>query len=154
MGSRKDHITGQDRAQIARSCWANGKKRDGTHQRLAQEYQMTRQSVYNIRRKAEEVLPAALEPGRHGPAPWSQMVTVTRHHLVRSVLVLFQHGVSERDLPECLAQMLRSRPALGWISTRLTELAQRAQAQNACWSPAIGEGLAGGETKASTQNEH
>jgi hypothetical protein len=120
-------------------------KRDGTRQRLAQEYQMTRQSVYNIARRAEEVLPAALEPGRHGPVPWSQTVAVTRDHLVRSVLVLFQHGVSERDTPECLDQMLRSRPALGWVSARLTEMAQRAQAQNARWAPAIGEGLAGDE---------
>lgn len=145
MGNRKDHITGRERAQIARVCWVAGTKRDGSRQRLAQEYQMTRQSVYNIARKAEEVLPAALEPGRHGPAPWPQTVTVTRDHLVRSVLVLFQHGVSERDMPECLEQMLWSHPALGWVSARLKELAQQARAQNACWTPAIGEGLAGDE---------
>lgn len=145
MGNRKDHITGAERAQIAQACWAAGPKRDGTRQRLAQEYQMSRQSVYNIMRKAEEVLPAALEPGRHGPAPWSSTVEVTRDHLVRSVLVLFQHGVSERDMPECLDQMLRSRPALGWVSARLGELAAQAAGVNAHWAPAIGEGLAGDE---------
>ena len=145
MGNRKDHITGPDRAQIARACWAAGTKRDGTRQRLAQAYQMTRQSVYNIERKAWKVLPAALEPGRHGPAPWSQTVEVTRDHLVRSVLVLFQNRVCERAMPECLDQMLRSRPALGWVSAQLTELAQQAQAQSTRWSPAIGEGLAGDE---------
>ena len=145
MGNRRDHITGADRAQIARACWAAGDKRDGTRQRLAQEYQVTRQTVHNIVRQAEEVLPAAVEPGRHGPAPWSQTVEVTRDHLRRSVLVLFKNGVSERDMPECLDQMLHSRPALGWVSTRLTELAQQAQAQNARWAPAIGEGLAGDE---------
>ena len=145
MGNRNDHITGADRAQIAQACWAAGPKRDGTRQRLAEAYQMSRQSVYNITRKAEEVLPAALAPGRHGPAPWSQTVAVTRDHLVRSVLVLFQHGVSERDMPVCLEQMLRSRPALGWVSARLGELAAQAAVVNAHWTPATGEGLAADE---------
>lgn len=145
MGSRNDHITGQDRAQIARACWAAGKKRDGTRQRLAQEYQMTRQSVHNIVSKAEAVLPAALEPGRHGPVPWAQAVEVTRDHLVRSVLTLYRGTMSERAMPDCLEQILGVRPALGWISARLAELAERAAAVNGQWAPAIGEGLAGDE---------
>ncbi len=145
MGNRKDHITGADRAQIALACWAAGPKRDGTRQRLAEAYQMSRQSVYNIMRKAAEVLPAALEPGRHGPAPQSRTVEVTRDHLVRSVLVLFQHGVSERDIPACLEQMLCSRPAVAWVSARLGELAAQAAVVNAQWRPATGEGLAADE---------
>jgi len=145
VGSRKDHITGTERAQIALACWATGDKHDGTRQRLAQEHQIARQSVYNIARKAREVLPVALEPGRHGPAPWSQTVEVSRGHLVRSVLVLFRHGVSEREMPDCLEQILGPRPALGWVSGRLAELAGRAAGVNAQWMPAIGEGLAGDE---------
>lgn len=145
MGNRKDHITGAERAQIAQACWAAGKKRDGTRQRLAQEYQMTRQSVHNIERKAREVLPAALEPGRHGPTPWSQTVEVTRDHLIRSVLALYRSAVSERDMSECLEQTLFVRPSLGWVSARLSELAAQATRVNAQWAPAIGEGQAGDE---------
>jgi hypothetical protein len=145
VGNRKDHITGAERAQIAQACWAAGPKRDGTRQRLAQEYQMSRQSVYNITRKAEEVLPGALEPGRHGPAPWSQTVDVTRDHLIRSVLALYRSAVSERDMPDCLAQILFVQPSLSWVSARLGELAAQAAVVNAHWAPAIGEGLAGDE---------
>jgi hypothetical protein len=145
VGNRKDHITGPDRAQIAQACWAAGQKRDGTRQRLAQEYQMTRQSVYNIVNKAKEVLPAALEPGRHGPAPWSQTVEVTRDHLIRSVLALYDSAVSERDMPACLEQILFVQPSLGWVSAQLAQLAAQATVVNAQWVPAIGEGLAGDE---------
>lgn len=145
MGNRQDHITGADRAQIALVCWAAGTKRDGTRQRLAQEYQMSRQSVYNIVRKAEESLAVALVPGRHGPAPQSRSVTVTRDHLVRSVLVLFQSGVSERAMPRCLEHMLGWRPSLGWVSGQLAALAAQAAVVNAQWIPAVGEGLAGDE---------
>lgn len=144
MGPRRDDITGWDRAQIARQCWAAG-KRDGTRRHLAQEYQITRRSVYTIEQKAREVLPAALEPGRHGPAPWSHSVEVTREHLVRSVLVLYRSGVSQRKTQYCLDQMLGAHPALGWVSERLNELAGRATEINAQWSPDIGEGLAGDE---------
>jgi hypothetical protein len=145
VGNRNDHITGADRAQIARACWAAGPKRDGTRQRLAEAYQMSRQSVYNITRQAEEVLPTALAPGRHGPAPWSQLVEVTRDHLIRSVLALYRSAVSERDMPDCLAQILFVQPSLSWVSARLGELAAQATGVNAQWTPAIGEGLAGDE---------
>jgi len=145
VGNRKDHITGADRAQIALACWAAGTKRDGTRQRLAQEYQMSRQSVYNIVRRAEKALAVALVPGRHGPAPQSRSVTVTRDHLVRSVLVLFQSGVSERAMPRCLEHMLGWRPSLGWVSGQLAALAAQAAVVNAQWIPAVGEGLAGDE---------
>jgi hypothetical protein len=112
---------------------------------LAEAYQMSRQSVYNITRKAEEVLPAALAPGRHGPAPWSQTVAVTRDHLIRSVLALYRSAVSERDMPGCLEQILFVQPSLSWVSARLGELAAQATVVNAQWAPAIGEGLAGDE---------
>jgi hypothetical protein len=144
VGPRRDDITGWDRAQMALQCWAAG-KRDGTRQRLAQEYQITRRTVYNIEQKAREVLPAALEPGRHGPAPWPHSVEVTREHLIRSVLVLYRSGVSQRKTQDCLEQMLGAHPALGWVSERLSELADRATEINAQWSPGIGEGLAGDE---------
>jgi hypothetical protein len=65
--------------------------------------------------------------------------------LIRSVLVLYESGVSERDTQYCLRQMLGVHPALGWVSERLGELARQAAQVNAQWMPSIGEGLAGDE---------
>ncbi len=145
MGNRHDDITGQQRAQIALACWRAGNHHDGTQKRLAQEHHLSRQSVYNITCKAERYLPAALEPGRHGPTPWAQTVEVTRAHVVRSVLALFRGGMSERDMPECLQQILGVDPALGWVSERLTELEHGAAQVNAQWVPPQAEGLAADE---------
>ena len=144
VGARRHDITGWDRAQIAQRCWAAG-PRDGTRQRLAQAYQITRRTIYNIEQKARKVLPEALRPGPHGPISWSHTVQVTRDHLIRSVLVLYESGVSERDTQYCLQQMLGSRPSLGWVCERLGELAKQATQVNAQWRPSIGEGLAGDE---------
>jgi hypothetical protein len=45
----------------------------------------------------------------------------------------------------CLRQMLGIRPALGWVSERLSKLPRRATQVNAQWKPSIGESLAGDE---------
>jgi hypothetical protein len=144
VGARRDDITGWERAQIAWQCWAAG-PRDGTRQRLAQANQITRRTIYNIEQKAREVLPEALEPGPHGPTLRCSTVEVTREHLIRSVLVLYESGVSERDTQYCLQQMLGVQPALGWVSERLGELARQATQVNTQWRPSIGESLAGDE---------
>ena len=71
MAARHDNLTGADRAEIAIEYWAARGKRDKTVQRLAEEYDISRQTVHNIGRKVRKMLPLVLEPGRHGPAPES-----------------------------------------------------------------------------------
>lgn len=145
MGSRRDDITGTQRAQIALQCFATKGKWDGTRKHLAATYGISRQSINHIERKARKVLPMALEPGRHGPTPQAHTVEVTRDHLIRSVLVLTDSRMPERKIPYCVEQILGHRPALGWVSERVSELALRAAQVNEQWTPAIGEGLAADE---------
>jgi hypothetical protein len=134
-----------ERAQIAMACLAAKGKRDGTRKRLAEQHGITRQSIYNIERKAREMLPIVLKPGQHGPLPKNKTVEVTREHLVRSSLVLMESGVTRRKTQYCMEQMLHHRPALGWVSERLGELAEQAAQRNAAWEPIIREGLSGDE---------
>lgn len=76
------------------------------------------------RTKGASSVAEALEPGPHGPTAWSNTIKVTREHLMRSVLVLYESGVSERDTQYCLQQMLGIRPALGWVSSQITQASQ------------------------------
>jgi len=145
MGNRRDDITGTQRTQIALACLAATGKRDGTIQQVAQAHGISRQSVHYIVRRAGAVLPAALEPGPHGPTPLSHQLDVTRGHLRRSVMVLLDCRVPERLMPYCLEQLLAHRPSLGWVSGQVRDLARRAAQVNEAWTPSVGEGLAADE---------
>jgi transposase-like protein len=145
MSRRRDDITGEVRAQIVLECLAAGEKRDGTRQGLAKRYGMSRQSIYNLEQQTRAGLAELLEPGGHGPRAKVREVTVTPEHVLRSIAVLADSAVSERKMQSCLEQMLGCRPSLGWISTRLRRLAERAAAVNASWQPEIGEALAADE---------
>lgn len=66
MGTRRDDITGEQRAQIAIEVLSTYRPH-GTVMRLAKEYDVSRQTIYNIAGAGEEVLRKELEPGQHGP---------------------------------------------------------------------------------------
>lgn len=102
MAARRDDISGTDRARIALECLAARGKRDGTVNRIAKEYGITRKSVNNIVNKACEVLPLTLEPGPHGRAPVEKTIPVNRNRLVRNTVVLTENGVSQRGVSDCL----------------------------------------------------
>jgi hypothetical protein len=145
MSHRRDDITGAVRAQIALQCLAAGERRDGTRQALAEQYGLSRQSVYLIEQQARAALPDVLQPKGHGPVAPGQTVTVTPAHVLRSVLALADSAVPERKMQTCLAQILGYRPSLGWLSQTLAGLAARAAQVNAQWQPDIHELLAGDE---------
>lgn len=145
MAPRRDDITGAERAHIARECWAAQEKRDGTVQRLADRYGITRQSVNNIERKAREWLPIVLEPGPHGRHPTEKIVQVDRNRLVRGTVVLTENGVSQRGVSACLEELVDTRRSPGWVNAELAKVEKKAAAVNEQWHPAAGETLSGDE---------
>ena len=145
MAPRRDDITGTERAHIVLKCWAAKGKRDGTIQRLADQYGITRQSVNAIECKARELLPIVLEPGPHGRHPTEKTIQVDRNRLVRGTVVLTENGVSQRGVSSCLEELLDTEMSLGWINAELTKVEEKAAAVNEQWQPAIGETLSGDE---------
>jgi hypothetical protein len=145
MSRRRDDITGAVRAQIAVQCLAAGPEQAAVRQALLAQYDLTRQSLYNITQRARAGLAELLAPPGHGPMAAVRPIQVTPEHVLRSLLVLADSGVSERKMQSCLTEILGCTPSLGWISGQLQRLGQRAAQVNASWQPALGEGLAADE---------
>ena len=93
MGARKDHITGMDRAQIAIETLATYRPY-GKVSRLAEKYQVSRQTIYTVAAKGKALLEQGMEPGAHGAVVKRKMVRVDQEHVERSTLVLTRFGVS------------------------------------------------------------
>jgi hypothetical protein len=145
VAARRDDITGADRAHIALECWAARGKRAGTPQRLAEQYDITRQSVNNVERKAREMLPIVLEPGPHGRRPAEKTIQVDRNRLVRGTVVLTEEGVSQRGVSVCLGELLDTPVSPSWINTELAKVEKRAAVVNRQWQPVVKETLSGDE---------
>ena len=151
VAARRDDLTGVERADIALTSWAAQGKRDGTVQELAEEYSISRQSVRNIERQAREALSSMLEPGRHGPAPQSDSIAVTREHLQRSCVVLTEVGVSQRNITFCLDEMLDRGMSPAGVNAELAKVEELAAALNQEWQPLVAETLSGDEIYANGQ---
>lgn len=144
MSTRRDDIPVVVRKQIGVAALAP-RRPWGEVSRLAREHEISRQTVYDIAAKTEEVLLKGLGPGRHGPQPQETLIRVDRNRLVRGTLVLTDAGVSERDIEMCLEEMLDTRVSPSWVNSRLAELERAAEQVNASWRPSVGESLAGDE---------
>jgi hypothetical protein len=145
VAARRSDITGSKRADIAMECWAAQGKRDGTHQRVADQYGITRQSVNNIERKARETLPIVLEPGPHGRQPTEKTIRVDRNRLVRGTVVLTGEGVSQRGVSVCLEELLDTQVSSSWANVELAKVEEKASIVNAQWQPMVKETLSGDE---------
>jgi len=132
------------RVQIAVKV-LNTERPRGTITELAEEYAVTRQTVYNIGSAGEQVLLEGLEPGPHGPQPQESTIQVDRNRLVRGALVLAGEGVSQRGVPRCLSEMLDTQLSPSWVNGELAKAEAAATTVNANWHPAGGETLAGDE---------
>ncbi|HXV43387.1 MAG TPA: hypothetical protein VEC96_10010 [Anaerolineae bacterium] len=150
MGTRRDDITSDQRAQIAITMLGSARSH-GTASQLAGSYAVSRQTVYNIAAKGHEVLRQGLQPGPHGPHWEEKKITVDVNRLRRGSVVLTEVGVSQRDVGVCLAELLDTQPSLGWINGVLDEVETAAAAVNQNWQPQIGETLAGDELYANGQ---
>ncbi|HNT77086.1 MAG TPA: hypothetical protein PKH77_18910 [Anaerolineae bacterium] len=132
------------RAQIAIEV-LNTERPRGTITRLAEEYAVTRQTIYEIGDAGERVLLAGLAPEPHGPQPRERTIHVDRNRLVRSVVALTSAGVSQRGVPRCLAELLDTELSPSWVNGELAKAEAAATTVNAGWHPAVGETLAGDE---------
>ena len=144
MGTRRDDITGMERAQIAIEVLPAYRPR-GLVTELAQTHQVSRQTIYSIAAAGKACLDAKMQPGPHGPCPAEKDVRVDRNRLVRSTVVLTEAGVSQRDIGFCLQEMLDTRRSAAWVNAELSRREVLAAAVNASWQPSITETLSGDE---------
>jgi len=144
MGKRRDDITNNQRTQIALAV-LQPDRTHGTITRLAKQYQVSRQTIYDIGAVGEQVLRTGLLVGPHGPQPCEKTLRVDRNRLVRGTVVLTSAGVSQRSIPQCLAELLDTPVSAGWVNGELAKVEAAAAMVNATWQPAVGETLAGDE---------
>ncbi len=150
MGTRRDDITSDQRAQIAIEMLAPGRSY-GTVKQLSQSYVVSRQTVYNLATKGWQVLQQGMQPGPHGPHWDEKTITVDVNRLRRGSVVLSEVGVSQRDVGVCLGELLDTTPSLGWVNGVLSQVEAVAAQVNQSWQPQIGETLAGDEIYANGQ---
>jgi hypothetical protein len=150
MGTRRDDITSDQRAQIAIEMLAPGRSY-GTVKQLSQNYVVSRQTLYQLAAKGRQVLQQGMQPGPHGPHWVEQTITVDINRLKRGSVVLTEVGVSQRDVAGCLGELLDTTPSLGWVNGVLSQAETAAAEVNQRWQPQIGETLSGDEIYANGQ---
>ena len=123
----------------------------GTASQLADNYTVSRQTIYNIAAKGWQVLRQGLQPGPHGPHWGEKLLKVDANRLKRGSVVLTEVGVSQRDVEVCLGELLDTRPSLGWVNGVLSQAEAAAAEVNQTWQPHIGETLSGDEIYANGQ---
>ncbi len=144
MGARKDHITGIERAQIAIEMLPSYRPY-GTVSQLKQKYEISRQAIYKIAEKGKALLSQGMEPGRHGARIVEKSVRVNREHVERSTVVLTEAGVSQRDIPICLEELLGTSLSSSWVNAQLVKVEKKAAEINQAWHPVVEETLSGDE---------
>ena len=150
MGTRRDDITSDQRAQIAITMLASDRLY-GTASQLAGSYAVSRQTVYNLAAKGWQILRQGLQPGPHGPHWAEKTITVNANRLRRGSVVLTEVGVSQRDVGVCLGELLDTTPWPGWVNGVLNQVEVVAAEVNQSWQPQIGETLSGDEIYANGQ---
>lgn len=150
MGIRRDDISAYQRTQIALAI-LSPQRCYGEVTHLANRYHLSRKSIYAIANKAYEVLLKLLEPEAHGPQAKETAIKVGRNRVVRAVGRLTLAGVSQRNVVDCVAEMLDTSVSLGWVNGRIAELEKAAASWNQHQHPDIGESLSGDELYANGQ---
>jgi hypothetical protein len=150
MGTRRDDITSDQRAQIAIAMLAPGRSY-GTVTQLSQNYVVSRQTLYQLAAKGRQVLQQGMQPGPHGPHWAEKTITVDINRLRRGSVVLTEVGVSQREVEVCLGELLDTSPSLGWVNGVLSQVEAAAAEVNQAWQPQIGETLSGDEIYANGQ---
>jgi hypothetical protein len=144
VGARRDDITSSQRAQIAievlspRRSW-------GTVSRLAEQYDISRETVYEIAATGNCVLVRGMQPMPHGPQPTEKVVRVDRNRLVRGTVALTEAGVSQRDVSFCLEELLDTALSPSWVNAQLAQIETTAGRVNGQWQPTVVETLSGDE---------
>ena len=144
MGARRDDITSQVRTQIAIAVLSPDRLY-GTISRLAARHAISRETVYKIAARGKEALLAGLEPRPHGPVLRERTIHVDRDRMVRGTVVLTEVGVSQRDIPLCLEELLDTERSPGWVNAEVAKAQEAARQVNGRWQPQVSETLSGDE---------
>lgn len=144
MGTRRDDITGKERAQIAIEMLASYRPH-GKVTQLAQKYVISRQAIYRIATIGKTILSQGMEAGPHGARIREKSVRVNREHIERSTVILTEAGVSQRDISNCLEELLETRLSASWVNAQLAQREQKAAQVNQEWKPNGEETLSGDE---------
>ena len=150
MGMRRDDISAYERTQIALTI-LSPKRCHGEVTHLANQYHLSRKSIYAIANRGYEVLVKLLKPEGHGPQGKEGPIKVDRNRVVRAVGQLTLAGVSQRNVVDCVEEMLDTSVSLGWVNGRIAELEKVASSWNQHEHPDIGESLSGDELYANGQ---
>ena len=150
MGTRRDDISSEQRAQIAMTMLSQGRTPEAVKE-LRESYRVSRQTLYEIAAKGWQVLQAGLQPGGRGPHWGEKTIRVDTNRLRRGSVVLTEVGVSQREVALCLGELLDTTPSLGWVNGVLSQVEAAAAEVNQGWQPQIGETLAGDEIYANGQ---
>lgn len=150
MGTRRDDISSEQRAQISIEVLASNREW-GKVVELAESYDVSRKTIYDIAGKGKQVLVAGMEPGPHGPHQAEKLIKVDRNRLVRGSVVLTAVGVSQRDVKLCLGELLDTEPSPSWVNATLAQVEAAAAGVNQAWQPHIEETLSGDEIYANGQ---
>lgn len=144
MGTRRDNITGKERAEIAMEVMPTSRPY-GTVTRLAREYAVSRQTIYTITGIGRDLLLQNMAPGQHGPRPEEKVVMVNRDRLTRSAVMLTWAGVSQRNVGKCCDALLDTSVSAAWVNAELAKREAIAAQVNLNWKPSNGESLSGDE---------
>lgn len=150
MGIRRDDISAGERVQIALAI-LSPKRCYGEVTDLANQYHLSRKSIYAIANKAYKALLKLLQPEAHGPQAKEDSIKVDRNRVVRAVGCLTLAGVSQRNVVDCVAEVLDTSVSLGWVNGRIAELEKAAASWNQHQHPDMGESLSGDELYANGQ---
>lgn len=144
MGTRRDDISVEQRAQIAMEVMSPNRER-GRATKLAEAYEVSRKTIYDIGAKGRTVLLAGMEPGGYGPQAAEKVIEVTRNRLVRGCAKLTAVGVSQRNVASCLAELLDTERSPSWVNREVAKLEEAAANVNDAVQPNCGESLSGDE---------
>lgn len=144
MGIRRDDIPSSQRVPIVIEA-LSPQRQWGAITRLARDHAVSRQAIYQMAATGRAILERELVPGPHGPHPAGNELRVDRNRLVRGSVLLTEVGVSQRDIPQCLEELLDTPVSPSWVNARLAQVETVAQQVNQDWQPTIQEGLSGDE---------
>jgi hypothetical protein len=117
----------------------------GVITRLAREYQVSRQTIYTMGAAGWDILVENMVAGSHGPHPKEKAVWVNRDHLERSVVMLTEAGVSQRDIGKCCEALLDTPVSASWVNAELAKREALAAQVNLSWRPSKPETMSGDE---------
>jgi hypothetical protein len=126
MGFVYEHISLEDRAAIGMVA-ALSRGVYGAVTGMARELGTSRKFVYGLADRVVRAVSEAVAPCPPGPRPLSCSLEVDRIQLDRAIVTLaMAGGVSERGIAECLGEIYRVRPSVGYIDGVLSRVSAQA----------------------------